>query len=375
MKMARLKSDKWKYVTLSEISLKFINGGTPLTSNPEFWNGEIPWIRSAWITKKYVDSGERKISYDGLKNSSSNIIPKNNVIIATRVSLGNVVINKVDVAINQDLTGIIIDKTKANEEFVYFSLVHDPTKITSLSQGSTIQGITRMQLENILIPLPPLEIQQKIVTILSNVDDLIYKYDLIIEIMNDLKNGIMQYLFHPKKGEKYIEKKLGIIVKFSSGEFLPEKNQELGKIPVFGGNGITGWHNKILVDYPTIVFGRVGAYCGSVHISKSPSWITDNAIFIKEISDEIQIGYLFRFLKRLNINIHAEVSAQPKISQGILKHILIRFPVEKNIQRDIVNILDNFDSKFSELESKKSSLEKLKKGLTQKLLTGEIRVI
>ena len=98
---------------------------------------------------------------------------------------------------------------------------------------------------------------------------------------------------------------LGKIVKFSSGKFLPKKDHNIGNIPIYGGNGITGYHDKKLIKYNTIVFGRVGVYCGSIHISRNRSWITDNAIFIKNISNQIKLEYLYRFLSKLNIGLLA----------------------------------------------------------------------
>jgi len=246
--------------------------------------------------------------------------------------------------------------------------------LTAIQTWGVQPNVNAEQYSNMPILLPSIEQQEKISSIISNVDSLIQKTDESISQAKKLQKGIMQQVFHPKENEKLIEEKLGEKAKFSSGEFLPKKNQEAGTIPVFGGNGITGWHNKSLVNRPTIVFGRVGAYCGSVHLTKSSSWITDNAIFIKELSEEILVDYLFRFLKRLNINLLAEVTAQPKISQGILNHLLIRYPAKKIVQRKIISILDNFDSKISYSKSQKSNLQILKKGLMQKLLTGQFRV-
>ncbi len=245
--------------------------------------------------------------------------------------------------------------------------------VYGLGVPAIAQPLTTFRNLHIVFPQKISE-QEKIISILSNFDNLIYSYRETIRHVENLKTGLMQKLFHPKENKKLRKIKLGKIVKFSSGEFLPEKNQKLGDIPVYGGNGINGWHNKSMVNEPTIVFGRVGAHCGSVHITNSPSWITDNAIFVKELSEEVLVDYLFRFLKRLNINLLAEVSAQPKISQGILKQILIRYPIDKKIQQKTIFILNNMDSRIRILDSKKSNIQNLKNTLLQNLLTGQICV-
>ena len=167
-------------------------------------------------------------------------------------------------------------------------------------------------------------------------------------------------------------KKLNNLAKFSSGKFLPENKQKSGNIPVYGGNGITGWHNEILTEKPTVVFGRVGAYCGSVYLTNGKSWVTDNAIFVKEISVEIEIEYLYRCLKRLNIHLLAEISAQPKISQNILKNIMIRLPSNKTEQQKISSIFSNVDNLIDSYGKAIDSTKVLKRGLMQKLLTKGI---
>ena len=171
---------------------------------------------------------------------------------------------------------------------------------------------------------------------------------------------------------KWKKTKLKNIVKFSSGEFLPSSKQKNGGIPVYGGNGITGWHDESIIDYSTVVIGRVGAYCGSIHLTNRKSWITDNAIFIKKILDELDIEYLFRYLSRLKINLLAEVSAQPKISQGILNSLSVQYPENKIEQQKIVSILSNVDSLIESYDKTIVSTKKLKTGLMQTLLTKGI---
>jgi type I restriction enzyme, S subunit len=176
-------------------------------------------------------------------------------------------------------------------------------------------------------------------------------------------------LVTPRKG--YKKEKLKNLCKFSSGEFLPNTQQQKGNIPVFGGNGINGFHNKSITKNPTIIIGRVGAYCGSIHISKEQCWITDNAIFINSLNEEINIDFLFRYLLKININRLAETAAQPKISQSILRNIVILYPDVKE-QQKIATILSNVDNLIESTEKVITHSTKVKKGLMQKLLTRGI---
>lgn len=190
--------EEWQVVKVSEVSSEFIGGGTPSTRNPDYWNGDIHWMRSASIKGRYITAGEKFISKLGLDNSATHIVSKNNLVIATRVSIGNVAVNKIDVAISQDLTGIIIDRSKACIEYIYWVFLTLEDTIKSFTQGTTIKGLTRDVLRNIDIALPSLDEQQKIASILSNIDNNIQKQQTYKLLIEDLKKGLMEKLLTGK---------------------------------------------------------------------------------------------------------------------------------------------------------------------------------
>ena len=86
--------------------------------------------------------------------------------------------------------------------------------------------------------------------------------------------------------------KLGEVFKLSSGKSLPEKKRTPGSHNVYGGNGITGNHNAYFVEKPTVVIGRVGEYCGTVHLTTEKCWITDNALMVTEWYQDVDKQYL-----------------------------------------------------------------------------------
>jgi type I restriction enzyme S subunit len=160
----------WQTVRLEDVSDDFVGGGTPSTSNPEYWNGDIAWMTSAHINGRLITTGQKYITKKGLENSATNLVPQNNLLVATRVGIGKAAINKLDIAISQDLTGVIINKSKAMPEFLYWFLINSGSRLKSLAQGSTIKGILREELGRLYIPLPSLAEQKKIDEILSTVD-------------------------------------------------------------------------------------------------------------------------------------------------------------------------------------------------------------
>ncbi|MBP7794782.1 MAG: restriction endonuclease subunit S [Candidatus Saccharicenans sp.] len=192
----------WELKRLKEISVDFVSGGTPSTSKDEYWNGDIPWMTSAFITEREVKTGQRFITSEGLKKSATKIVPKNNLLVATRVGIGKAAVNRIDIAISQDLTGVIIDNNKAIPDFLYWHIVNDEKRLKSMAQGSTIKGILREDLQKISLPLPPLPEQQKIAEILSSVDKRIETLRKRKERLEKVKKGLMEDLLTGKKRVK-----------------------------------------------------------------------------------------------------------------------------------------------------------------------------
>ncbi|MBK7994188.1 MAG: restriction endonuclease subunit S [Blastocatellia bacterium] len=125
----------------------------------------------------------------------------------------------------------------------------------------------------------------------------------------------------------FLQKSLGELIKLKSGSFLPEKDFGTdGIYPVYGGNGISGYHDKYMFEQPMIVIGRVGFYCGSIHITPKHCWVTDNALYISEKDTRLKQIYLATVLKAIKLNDYAGRSAQPLISASRIYPILISVP-------------------------------------------------
>ena len=108
--------------------------------------------------------------------------------------------------------------------------------------------------------------------------------------------------------------RLGYLLKVESGKSLTSKEMKPGIIPVYGGNGITGYHNKYLVDKETVVIGRVGYYCGSVYITEPKAWVTDNAFITTYPTGCIDRDYLVFTLRSMNLGQNNNATAQPVVS-------------------------------------------------------------
>ncbi len=177
--------EEWKECKLSEI-MDLIGGGTPKTSNPDYWGGDIPWISVKDFNgeRRYVGDTEKKITKLGLENSSTKILSKGDIIISARGTVGELAIIPSDMAFNQSCYGLRA-KDFVDSCFLYYLLKQSVNILKHNTHGSVFDTITRETFENISVKLPPLPTQQKIAAILSSLDDK-------IELNNKINTNLEQ---------------------------------------------------------------------------------------------------------------------------------------------------------------------------------------
>ena len=155
----------WQWVPLGAIVNSHLGGGTPSKNNAAYWDGDVLWASVKDVGKgKYIHDTVDRITEAGLADSSSNLIPPGNLIVVTRMGLGKLSINRVPIAINQDLRALSLSSLSAIDYFYNFLSIHGFE-----GTGLTVKGIKIEQLLNIPFPLPPLTEQHRIV---AKVDEL-----------------------------------------------------------------------------------------------------------------------------------------------------------------------------------------------------------
>ena len=147
-----------------------------------------------------------------------------------------------------------------------------------------------------------------------------------------------------------------------------------GDIPVYGGNGVTGYHDKSNVSSNTLVIGRVGFYCGSVHYIETDAWVTDNALIVS-YEKKLDTRYLFYLLKNTNLRQNESSTAQPVISGKKIYGIQVRTTgIEE--QKEIVRILDELFAKEQQaqaaVETVLANIDTMKKSILARAFRGEL---
>lgn len=204
------KGDGWEEKKVGEV-FKIIGGGTPSKSKKEYYEGSIPWATVRDMKNFYLDSTQFRITKEAVENSSTNVIEKGNVIIATRVGLGRVCLLEQDTAINQDLKGIIPKQGfEINKEYLFYWFQSIESFLVNSGTGMTVKGIRVDFVKSILFPFPSITKQEEIASWLNNLytktQQLQSHYQKKIDDLEELKKSILQKAFAGElKTEKMVE--------------------------------------------------------------------------------------------------------------------------------------------------------------------------
>jgi type I restriction enzyme S subunit len=167
--------------------------------------------------------------------------------------------------------------------------------------------------------------------------------------------------------------RFGEILQISSGDGLTSKQMnENGGIPVFGGNGINGFHDKSNLAKPTLVIGRVGYYCGSIHKTPDSAWVTDNAFEVKFSETNIDIDFLYWLLKGTNLKENDNATAQPVISGRKVNPIPLALP-PLNEQAKIVVKINELMTLCDQLKTQLQTAQQTQTHLAQSIAKEVLR--
>lgn len=193
---------------------------------------------------------------------------------------------------------------------------------TRYGKGVTIKHLVKSSLLSIPIPVPPREEQERIVAELDCLSGVIERKREQLCELDALAQSIFYQMFgDPITNEKGWEvKKFEDCYKLASGNGLSAKQIIDGDYPVYGGNGIVGFHHEYNLDGNNIIIGRVGALCGNVRNIEGKAFITDNAFILTKKIDNDNV-FLLHLLRIHNLRKYAREAMQPVISNAGLKNI------------------------------------------------------
>lgn len=371
----------WRYKKLKELG-RVQTGTTPSTKDKTNYGDYIPFVKPAHFrTNGEIDSEDSMLSEVGLKKGR--LFDSNSVLmVCIGATIGKVGFTEKPVSSNQQINGITPFEG-VSHKYLYYGMLsdffQDEIKKEGKSAQATLPIINKSKWENLKIPIPPLEEQQQIVTILDKAFAAIdqAKANIAQNIVNakELFQSKLNDIFS-QTGDGWEEKKLSELFKLKSGDGLTAKNMNDGPHPVYGGNGIAGYHNDFNFQGPEIIIGRVGALCGNVRLIGEKFWLTDNAFRISEGLNEFDFEFVVYMLNYKNLRSFARQAAQPVISNSSLKDVVLSYPKNKSVQIELRQKIQGIEEQLELLKRpysvKLESLEELKKSLLQKAFTGAL---
>ena len=265
---------------------------------------------------------------------------------------------------------VLKSKGEFDNKYIYYYLLSRLNKIKRMFRGLAIKQLDKKAFFKLDILLVDKVKQKRIIENLDKISNNIQSKREQLKKLEQLVKSQFVEMFENKNYPKIKGKNLFI---FSSGKFLESHKRLKEGIPVYGGNGIVWYTDKELIDYNTIVIGRVGAYCGNVKLVREPAWITDNAIYIKQFKKDVyDIDFLFNMMEAINFFKFAQKSGQPKITQKPLEEYnYIVPPIDEQI--NFSNIVKQIDKQKFEIEKSLKETQELYESLMEEYFKGERR--
>ena len=360
----------WPTKKLGEIA-EISSGGTPRTGMNEYWDGDVPWLRSGELVDKEIYKTERKITELGLKNSSAKLFPKNSVLIAlTGATVGKTGILRIEASTNQSVAAILPNE-KFIPEFVWYFLRLNYPKIKYRAYGGAQPHIDQGDIKALKINLPPLEAQKQIVERLDKIAEAEKLNDELIQKSDELFQSLLRKELNPT-GKNWEIKKLGEVCEIYQPQTITSNEiKKEGPYKVFGANGVIGYYHKYNHEDSEVLVTCRGATCGTLNFSEPKSWITGNAMVVKPKDKNLTKEFLYYLLIKSNLKKIITGTGQPQITRMSLAPFKISIPPIK-IQKQIVAKLSAVQDYKKQLRVQKSKLKELFDSVLHKSMKGEL---
>ena len=399
---------------------------------PEDWEvaklGDIGYfLKGNGISKSQANSGDLcAVRYGELYTLHHNYIKTYNshiskevALFATKIQKGDILfacsgetkeeigkcaafVDEVEAYAGGDILILRTDQEKCSDIFLGF-LLNMPIAANqkeAKGQGDAVVHISKASLENLSIPLPPIEEQRRIASALTSIDNLIDSLDRLIAKKRAIKQGVMQQLLSGKKRlkgftEPWVEKRLGEILSLKNGfafksetycaigkyKIITIANVQNGRFDLTDYNSVTDipasiqQHQKLSIgDILISMTGNVGRVCRV----DSSNCLLNQRVGLLEIRPNVNSDFVFT---ALNTNAFENAmrdkgqgAAQANISKSDIEDYVLLMPSSLLEQQAIASVLTSMDNELSALEAKRQKYEQIKRGMMQQLLTGRIRL-
>lgn len=359
---------KWELKKLGEIV--DIKGGNGFPQ--EFQGGkntdDVPFYK---VSDMNIESNNKVMlvanNYVSLKtlkdDMGATIFPKDTVIfpkVGRAIDTNKKRILGVDGCIDNNVMGLIVKNKEILNSYFLFSYFVSFVRLSDLSSGSNPPSISGANLSELQLPLPPKDIQERIVSTIKSLDKK--EEDLLKEI-ESLRSNIRKVLISSSSSKKV---KLGEVLTLEYGSALTEDDRVLGEYPVMGSNGIVGYHNTFTVNGPTIIVGRKGS-AGKVTWVSENNYPIDTTFFVKKISNEVEYKFLYYILCDFGLEELTLGAGVPGLNRNdVYGHTCLLPNLEE--QKVILKEIEKIEKQITKLDLELSIIPKEKVDILKKYL-------
>lgn len=344
-----------EYVKLGDL-FELRNGYTPSKGNVEFWtDGTIPWFRMEDIRAngRILNDSIQHITPSAIKGKG--LFPAGSFILATTATIGEHALLTTDSLANQRFTNLSVRKLhqkEVNIKFLYYYMFIIDEWCKKNVNLSSFASVDMNKLKEYMIPVPPLEIQSRIVEVLDKMTTLTAELEAELEARKQqfeyYRNKLLTFSEIGEGNRQVTWKKISeICIKVCSGR--NKSKTEQGLYPVYGSTGIIGMCESPVYNKRQLLVARVGANAGFVHLADGSYDVSDNTIII-DLSKDVNQKFVFYMLRNANLNKFAKGGGQPLLTATQIKDFVIPVPSMEEQQR-IVSILDRFEALTTDLQS------------------------
>lgn len=392
----------WCWIRLENIA-EWGSGGTPSRKRKEYYNGNIPWIKTGELNNGYIFNSEEKITELGLKNSSAKLYPINTVIIAMYgATIGKVGILSIEATTNQACACAIVYKNILFK-YVFHYLIYQKEAFINKSKGGAQPNLSQEIIKKHEIPLPPIKEQQRIVNI---IESLFAKLDRAKELIENTlaqfeqnKMAILHKAFTGELTAKWRKEnnidlsswkkcELKEVFKVVKDKYNPQTENQIvnyiGLENIETSKGIISKNNssevksiKTKFKKNDVLYGKLRPYLNKHDVVNFDGICsTDILVFrFNDINTAKYINYYFNLPMFIQYAVENSSGINlPRVSEKTISKYKISLPTIEE-QQEIVNILDNLLAKYNKIKNLEQQLEKielLKKAILAKAFRGEL---
>lgn len=369
--------EDWKLFKINDVGL-VITGTTPSTSVKEYYNGSNLFLSPADIDdNRFVYNTKTTLSDLGFSKTRK-LKPNSIAFVCIGSTIGKIAQVKKEFSTNQQINSIEF-KNDFNEDFSYYTLLKESSKIKLMAGVQTVPQINKTEFSKIKISYPTLQEQTKIANFLGAVDKQLDVLNQKKEKLNLYKKGVMQQLFSQQLRFKndngndfpdWQEKTLGEVAKINKGQQLNKEHFiEGGNYKVLnGGISHSGFTDTFNRKGSVITISEGGNSCGFTNYITEDFWLGGHCYALDDLASNINDIYLYQYLKfiepktmRLRVG-----SGLPNIQKKDLSKLIITIPSIEE-QTKIANFLSVIDTQIEAVENHITKTETYKKGLLQQM--------